>query len=353
MNPILLIPFILVDIGITTALTILIATDAKKRGMNVIAWAVLTFVTGIFIFGWIGMTLIYFLIRQPVEIEPEKRDEERSSTSERRQPSHQPQDPKSGGIGDPIDDVVFQRSEAPTAETAKSTLPVDAVSNPTPHLSTGLKSGESDADVQFSPIQQDSEPKAQIYEKEDAPTLDSSVSEGNESTPERSLEAPDSISLGGARNKAEKEGGFAEPAYDSPLGEPDDTEIDLDDNTTAMLEVPDEPAVFARLFVTTGPDKGREFVLPTDEEERVLIGRKPPSDIILTDKTVSGEHASIRVDGGEHCLSDQASKHGTFVYKGGKIEEDEKVRGEQTLSLQDNDVIEMGKTQLIFVKVGG
>ncbi len=326
MKGILIISFFSVNTIISVALAILLAKDAQKRGMNVGVWGGLTCLAGICgsLFGWLGMTLIYFLIRQPVEIESEERDEGREAHARsEREPSYQPQAPKSGDIGhQPIDNVVFQRSESPTAETSKSTLPVDAVS--------------PDASIQPT-MQQDSE----VEEDAVVGTLPRSH------TPDGSV--PESFEPLGNVSQEDALG-----AYESSLGEePDDTEINLDDNATAMLEVSDVPAVFARLFVTIGPDKGKEFVLPTDEEERVLIGRKPPSDIILTDGTVSGEHALIKVDGGEYRLSDQASKHGTFVYKGGKIEEDEKVRVEQPLSLQDNDVIEMGRTFLIFVKVGG
>ena len=207
-------------------------------------------------------------------------------------------------------------------------MPVDAISS------------EPDADIQPS-VQQDD-----IYDEEE----DADVAAAQHGSSE-SFEPPDNVSL-----KDE------EPDYEPHIGELDESSlpsgkgveegaIDMDDDMTAMLEAADEPALFARLFVTVGPDKGKEFTLPTDEGERVLIGRRPPSDIIITDKTVSGEHALIKVDGGEYRLSDQASKHGTFICEGGKVEEDNKERVEQSISLKNNDVIEVGKSRLVFVIV--
>jgi len=309
-----LILFLAINTIISIVLAILLAKDAQKRGMNVAAWGGVTCVAGICssLFGWIGMTLIYLLIRQPAEIDLE--EEEHSSLPEQREPSNQPQYQESS------DDVVFQRSEAPTAETSRSTLPVNAV--PREPCSASILACEGGKQGCLPYFQQDSE----IYDDEE------------------DAENSEPLDSAGPRSK--------EPADELHTGEPDDTEIKLDDDTTAMLEIADEPAVFARLFAIIGPDKGKEFELPTEDGKGVLIGRKPPSDIIITDKTVSGAHAVIEVDSGEHRLSDQASKHGTFVYKGGRVEEDNKERVEESILLQNNDVIEMGKTRLVFVKVG-
>jgi phosphoserine phosphatase RsbU/P len=43
------------------------------------------------------------------------------------------------------------------------------------------------------------------------------------------------------------------------------------------------------------------------------IGRRPEKDLIIPDPRVSRDHAEILLVGGEFCIVDQASKHGTFV----------------------------------------
>jgi len=111
-------------------------------------------------------------------------------------------------------------------------------------------------------------------------------------------------------------------------------------------------AYFARLFITKGANTGREFELPTVEGTRITIGRRLGSDIHLPyDETVSRVHAAIRIQGEEHKLFDLDSKHGTLLYRGGEVQKKERI--ERPVTLANNDVIEVGRTQLTYIKAVG
>jgi predicted component of type VI protein secretion system len=58
------------------------------------------------------------------------------------------------------------------------------------------------------------------------------------------------------------------------------------------------------------PGVGTEFKLLA---ERVLIGRRPYSDVVLDHVTVSGEHAVLQKVGQEYELVDTGSSNGSFV----------------------------------------
>jgi len=108
-------------------------------------------------------------------------------------------------------------------------------------------------------------------------------------------------------------------------------------------------AYFARLFITKGTNTGKEFKLPTAEGSRITIGRRFGSDIHLPyDETVSRVHAAIRIQGGEHKLFDLDSKHGTFLYRGGEAQK--RKRLERPEILANNDIIEVGRTQLTYIR---
>ncbi len=96
------------------------------------------------------------------------------------------------------------------------------------------------------------------------------------------------------------------------------------------------PARVARLRVTGGSDRGREFVLSDAETS---IGRGTTNGIILTDLAVSRKHLVVLYDGKDYHLRDLGSGNGTVV-------NGELIEG--VGQLRDGDVIEIGKTVLRF-----
>ena len=104
-----------------------------------------------------------------------------------------------------------------------------------------------------------------------------------------------------------------------------------------------EPPSFAWLIILEGPRAGRLFRLNT---EGTSIGRDPQNDIILDDEAVSRQHAKVRAEENEEgelqfFIYDLATANGTFV------------NGEQIVkqALSDGDVVEMGKTKLVFRRI--
>lgn len=79
--------------------------------------------------------------------------------------------------------------------------------------------------------------------------------------------------------------------------------------------------------------------IPLDKE-RVSIGRKPQNDIQIDNLAISGHHAVIVTMLNDSFLEDLDSTNGTFV------------NGQQIRKhfLQNNDVIELGKYRLKYVK---
>ncbi len=55
------------------------------------------------------------------------------------------------------------------------------------------------------------------------------------------------------------------------------------------------------------------FLLPPRQQQRVLVGRAPGCQFVLTDLTVSRFHAEIRAEGNGWTISDLGSMNGTKV----------------------------------------
>lgn len=82
--------------------------------------------------------------------------------------------------------------------------------------------------------------------------------------------------------------------------------------------------------------------IPIDKE-RITIGRKPSNDIQIDNLAISGHHAVIVTILNDAFLEDLNSTNGTFV-NGRQIHKH---------FLQDNDVIELGKYRLKYIKEAG
>jgi len=91
----------------------------------------------------------------------------------------------------------------------------------------------------------------------------------------------------------------------------------------------------ALLVVLRGPNTGARFLLDDDE---VVSGRHPDSDIFLDDVTVSRRHAEFLYRDGKFVVRDVGSLNGTYVRRD-RIEE---------AVLADGDEVQIGKYRLVF-----
>ena len=103
------------------------------------------------------------------------------------------------------------------------------------------------------------------------------------------------------------------------------------------------PPSFAWLVVREGPRAGQIFRLNT---EGTSIGRDAQCDVILDDDAVSRQHAKLRVEKNsdgepQFFVYDLATANGT------RVNEQQIVKQ----PLTDGDLIEIGRTKLIFKKV--
>lgn len=91
----------------------------------------------------------------------------------------------------------------------------------------------------------------------------------------------------------------------------------------------------ALLLVRKGPEAGSKF---SWDNEVVVAGREPDSDIFLGDVTVSRKHAEIRLEGSKFRIVDSGSLNGTFVNS----------KRVESAELSNGDEIQIGKFKLIF-----
>jgi len=96
------------------------------------------------------------------------------------------------------------------------------------------------------------------------------------------------------------------------------------------------------LVITSGVHRGRRFVLGME----TMVGRDPSAcQIVLSDPTVSRQHAKVRLEGRRFYVYDLGSTAGTYV-NGHRVQREQ---------LMDNDRIRLGQTELIvkLADVGG
>jgi len=91
------------------------------------------------------------------------------------------------------------------------------------------------------------------------------------------------------------------------------------------------------LEVLSGPQKGKQYVLP--EGETLHFGRSHDNDIILDDKRVSRHHAQITFEEGTYYLIDLETSNGTFINQ-------KKILNQK---LSSGDVFQVGKTAFRFI----
>jgi hypothetical protein len=82
---------------------------------------------------------------------------------------------------------------------------------------------------------------------------------------------------------------------------------------------------------------GESFPLDRD---RMTIGRRPDSDVVLDDVTVSRDHALLVRRGGDLYLDDLGSLNGSYVNR----------RRIESHRLEDGDELQIGKYKLTFLQ---
>ncbi len=103
-----------------------------------------------------------------------------------------------------------------------------------------------------------------------------------------------------------------------------------------VFAVENLPAGNAMLLVQRGPEAGSRFLL---DQDQVLAGRHPSSDIFLDDISVSRRHATFSRRGGGYVVSDLGSLNGTYVNR-------DRIDGD--IPLSGGDEVQLGKYRLIY-----
>jgi len=110
----------------------------------------------------------------------------------------------------------------------------------------------------------------------------------------------------------------------------------------STLENGDSSSDGVSLVLVSGPFKGRRYPLVKD---RILIGRRPRCDVILSTPLVSSYHAEILTDGhGGHSCQDLRSTNGTHI-NGVRIP-----YGDSSV-IADGDVVAFGEVEVRFRKI--
>ncbi|MBI2441473.1 MAG: FHA domain-containing protein [Lentisphaerae bacterium] len=92
----------------------------------------------------------------------------------------------------------------------------------------------------------------------------------------------------------------------------------------------------AYLVAMSGSVKGQTFVI---NKERMIFGRHPANDVVLTDETVSAQHCYVARRGNRYVLRDLNSTNGTLLNTR-RIEAEEE--------LKPNNVIQIGACEFMF-----
>ncbi len=131
------------------------------------------------------------------------------------------------------------------------------------------------------------------------------------------------------------------PSYQAPppSSVPPPTAMIDEASIIAATTLLSEGEAWGRLVVDSGAHGGESFDLKLP---LVSIGRNPECNIILSkDETVSRNHAYIYLKDGEVVVSDQGSKHGTFINE----------QPVTTAFIRDTSVLQIGKTIMRFYLV--
>src|SRR5581483_6402485 len=106
---------------------------------------------------------------------------------------------------------------------------------------------------------------------------------------------------------------------------------------TVMLAQKYKSPVVGWIVALDGQQKGEDFRI---HEGQNSIGSDASCDIVLTDTTISGKHASLRFKEGKFLLTDLDSTNGSFLNDG-----TESIAREE---IKDNDAIRLGDVRFKF-----
>ena len=101
---------------------------------------------------------------------------------------------------------------------------------------------------------------------------------------------------------------------------------------------PNGRPIHARLSIQNGQMAGRSYLFHQDV---TTIGRTNGNDLIISERTVSRRHARLWFDNGRWLLEDIQSANGTFV-------NNMRLKPNQPVALNDNDVINFGDEVVVF-----
>lgn len=122
------------------------------------------------------------------------------------------------------------------------------------------------------------------------------------------------------------------PAQDLDHGDgPDGRGLSAEDHATIEALRPGT----ALLVVLRGPNTGARFLL---DDDPIVAGRHPDSDIFLDDVTVSRKHAVFTRSGSGYAVRDAGSLNGTYVNRQ-LVDE---------APLHTGDEVQVGKFRLVY-----
>lgn len=88
---------------------------------------------------------------------------------------------------------------------------------------------------------------------------------------------------------------------------------DVRRRATGPAPPPSYPSVSPRLTLEQGPGDAGLAERSVALRDGLVFGRRPPSDVVLTDDFMSGQHARIRFAEGQWWLEDLGSTNGTYL----------------------------------------
>jgi len=106
--------------------------------------------------------------------------------------------------------------------------------------------------------------------------------------------------------------------------------------TVVMADLHKAP-LMGWVVVLDGNDKGRDFHVRDGQN---LMGSDPTCNIVISNPTVSGKHASLRSQDGKFFLTDLDSTNGTYLNR-----QEKRIAREE---IKDNDYIRLGEVTLKF-----
>ncbi len=106
--------------------------------------------------------------------------------------------------------------------------------------------------------------------------------------------------------------------------------------TVVMADLHKAP-LMGWVVVLDGNDKGKDYRVRDGQNS---LGSDPSCNIVIMHPTISGKHASLRVQEGKFFLTDLDSTNGTFLNR-----DDKRIAREE---IKDNDLIRLGEVTLKF-----